>query len=98
MVTKRSNIKRENDCDQISCAFTVDICLIDACFSDTFIDKVEHGILSLIWNGKPPKGKVSTMILDIFDGGLKMAHFRTMVKSQKVTWIQHLLANQCFKF
>ncbi len=67
------------------------------CVPDTFIDEVEHDIFNFIWNGKPPKVKTSTMISDISDGGLKMPHFRTMVKAQKVMWVQRLLVNQCSK-
>ncbi len=38
---------------------------------DTFIDKVEQGILNFIWNGKPPNIKTSPMISDIPDGVLE---------------------------
>ncbi len=40
MVTKRSNIKRENNCDEISCALRVTICLIDGVLSSQAIEKI----------------------------------------------------------
>jgi hypothetical protein len=59
--------------------------------SKTFTDKVHRCIQNFMWNNKPPKIKNSTLIADIKHGGLKMPHFETMIKSQKIMWIKRLL-------
>ena len=50
--------------------------------SNDFVKSVEKEIQNFVWNNKPPKIKYNTIIADINNGGLKMPHFETMIKSQ----------------
>ena len=56
--------------------------------SRSFIDKVNKAIVDFVWNKKTPKIKISTMISSTENGAKKMPCFKTMVKTQKVMWVQ----------
>lgn len=57
---------------------------------EQFITNVDKEIRNFVWNGKPAKVKTTTMIGNFENGGLKMPHFSTIVKSQKIMWIKRL--------
>lgn len=61
------------------------------CVPDRYIEMIDKAITHFLWNGKPPKIKQTTVIADIKNGGLKLPHFRSMFKSQKITWIKRLV-------
>ena len=62
--------------------------------SDAFIAKVDKAIQSFVWNHKPAKIKQTTMIADIKNGGMKMPHFKSMVKSHKIMWVKRILSQK----
>lgn len=55
-----------------------------------FVKKVNDLMFKFLWNNGPDKVKRTTIISDIDNGGLKMIHFESMVKSQKVMWVKRL--------
>jgi hypothetical protein len=60
------------------------------------IEKVETEMQKFLWNRKPPKVKINTIISNINQGGIKMSHFKTIIKSQKIMWVKRLLDdNNC---
>ena len=62
--------------------------------SDKVLAEIDKDMSNFLWNGKPPKIKHDTIIADIERGGLKMPHFKTMFKSQKIIWIKRLLKKE----
>ena len=65
---------------------------------DSFIQKIDKDMVNFLWSGKPSKIKQDTIIADIRSGGLKMPHFHTMIKSQKIMWIKRLLDDKMNKW
>ena len=59
-----------------------------------YIEKIEKEIQLFVWSGKPPKIKTTTLIADIPQGGLKMPHFESLLKGQKIAWIKRLLQDK----
>lgn len=62
------------------------------------IDKVEREMQRFLWNHKPSKIKLITVISDTSQGGIKMPHFTTIIKSQKIMWIKRLLDDKKSKW
>ena len=54
---------------------------------DWFIEKVNNLFTEFLWNGKRAKVKLNTIIGEIAEGGLKMPHVDSMIKSLKLTWL-----------
>jgi hypothetical protein len=60
---------------------------------DNYIKQVNEKLFKFIWNNKPPKIKQETIVADIEQGGLKMPHFPSIIKTSKIMWVQRLLNN-----
>ena len=52
---------------------------------------LEQVFFKFIWNDKPDKISRSQAVQDYPDGGLKMVHLESYVKSLKVTWLRRIL-------
>ncbi len=59
-----------------------------------FVKKINDMMFKFLWNNGPDRVKRTTIINNIEDGGLKMIHFESMVKAQKVMWIKRLCNNE----
>ena len=59
-----------------------------------FVQKVNDMMFKFLWNNGPDRVKRTTIIGDIEEGGLKMIHFESMVKAQKVIWVKRLCSNE----
>lgn len=53
-----------------------------------FIKDVEKVIYDFIWAGNPDKIKRTTMINNICDGGLRVTHIASFMKSLKCSWLK----------
>ena len=53
-----------------------------------FIREIDQAIYDFIWGGNPDKVKRSTIINTISEGGLKVTHVPTFIKSLKCTWVK----------
>ena len=53
--------------------------------------QVQSILNKFVWNHKPPKVKFDTLISSISEGGLKMVHFESQVKSLLLSWVRRLL-------
>ena len=51
------------------------------------LEKIDRLFFDILWGGKPPRVKKSTLIYDYHQGGLKMADIYSIHISQKVIWL-----------
>ena len=58
--------------------------------SKPLIDSINKIIFRFIWEGKPPKIKRKTIIVEKKRGGLKMIDFEIMERALKMTWIKRI--------
>ncbi len=54
---------------------------------DWFVKRANKLFVDFIWDGKPSKVKLDTIIGEIADGGLKMPHVESVVKALKLSWL-----------
>jgi hypothetical protein len=57
---------------------------------DWFVSAANKALFNFLWDGKPSKIKKSTIIGNIEDGGLKMPHVESIIKSLKLAWLSKL--------
>jgi hypothetical protein len=60
--------------------------------------EVQTHINDFVWNSKPPKVKMDTLIKQIPQGGLKLVDFRTQVKALVLNWIGRFFNNSRAKW
>ena len=58
---------------------------------EKWMKNLEQVFFKFIWNDKPDKISRSQAVQDYPDGGLKMVHLESYVKSLKVTWLRRIL-------
>jgi exonuclease III len=58
------------------------------------IQEINDLIQNFIWNGSTSKIAQKTLIQEIKNGGLKLCHFETKVKSLKLSWVKRLTLNE----
>ena len=63
--------------------------------NDRLIKTLETSFFRYIWCGKKDKIKRSTMVQDYKNGGCKMIHIDSYIKSLKLTWLRRLLRSEC---
>ena len=56
----------------------------------SYITELNRILFNFIWNGKPDKIKRSVLINNINEGGLKMFHIESFIKSLKCSWVRRL--------
>jgi hypothetical protein len=56
-----------------------------------FFKKLQKICFSFIWNGKIEKIKRTTLYNDYGNGGLKLPHFQSFCRAQKLIWVKKLL-------
>ena len=59
--------------------------------SDKIIDELRKLFFNFIWNNKPDRVARTTFYHNYSQGGLKMIHLRSFIKSMKITWIKRIL-------
>jgi hypothetical protein len=57
---------------------------------DDFIKQLTQVAYNFIWQGKPEKVKMNTVIADYEHGGLKMLDIESFLEAQKVIWVKRL--------
>lgn len=62
-------------------------------FPDDKISEIESLTYEFIWNGKTDKVKRNVLIQKLEKGGQKMMDIKTMIKCQKMKWVQLYLNN-----
>jgi len=55
---------------------------------ENFSKRVDKTILDFIWDNKPHKIKITTLIGDKNVGGLKVSEFESMNKAFKASWVR----------
>ena len=61
---------------------------------EEFITLVENVMKDFIWNGRKPKIKSTTLIGDYCDGGLRLPHFGSHIKANRIKWAIRLLSSE----
>ena len=55
-----------------------------------YINLIKKSMLDFIWDGKPAKIKMKTLIQDYTKGGLKMIEIESFIKAIKAGWVKRL--------
>ena len=61
------------------------------CVPDLVIKTVQEKIFKFLWKNKMDKVKRSVIFQPLSHGGLNFPHFRTQVKSLRLSWLGRLL-------
>jgi hypothetical protein len=57
-----------------------------------YIEHLNKLAYEFVWDNKPHKIKMKTLIADYDKGGLRMLDIESFVKAQKVTWVKRLIS------
>ena len=55
-----------------------------------YINLIKKSMIDFIWDSKPPKIKLKTIIQDYTKGGLKMIEIESFIKAIKAGWVKRL--------
>ncbi len=56
--------------------------------SEEVVTQVQNIITKFLWAGKPPKIKAGAIMCDIEEGGLKMPHVNSIIKTNRINWVK----------
>ena len=59
-----------------------------------FIKKLEHILFNYVWGGKTDRISRNKMIKDYKDGGCRMVHLDSFIKSLKLTWMRRIFSSE----